>query len=112
MRLLIDIIEPRHQKETYLHMVHAKRIDGILLSGPRYDDEALTALQEANFPTVLLGQIPGSWFSCVDVDNRAAAFTAVAHLLKVGAFSHRLYHQRAAHLHCSDRTPARLPSCA
>lgn len=84
MRLLIDIIEPRHQKETYLHMVRAKRIDGILLSGPRYDDEALTALQEANFPTVLLGQIPGSWFSCVDVDNRAAAFTAVAHLLKLG----------------------------
>jgi len=84
MRLLIDIIEPRHQKEAYLHMVRAKRIDGILLSGPRYDDEALTALEEAHFPTVLLGQVPGSWFSCVDVDNRAAAVSAVAHLLKLG----------------------------
>ncbi len=84
MRLLIDIVEPRHQKEIYLQLVRAKRIDGILLSGPRYDDEALTALEEANFPTVLLGQVPGSWFSCVDVDNRAAAASAVAHLLKLG----------------------------
>lgn len=84
MRLLIDIIEPRHQKEAYLQMVRAKRIDGIILSGPCYDDVALTALDEALFPTVLLGQIPGSWFSCVDVDNRAAAVSAVAHLLKLG----------------------------
>jgi LacI family transcriptional regulator len=84
MRLLIDIIEPKHQKEIYLQMVRAKRIDGIILSGPRYDDEALTALEEAHFPTVLLGQVPGSWFSCVDVDNRAAAVSAVAHLLKLG----------------------------
>ena len=44
MRLLIDIVEPQHQKETYLQLVRAKRIDGILLSGPRYDDEALNRL--------------------------------------------------------------------
>lgn len=84
LRLLIDIVEPQHQKETYLQLVRAKRIDGILLSGPRYDDEALNALQESAFPTVLLGQIPGSWFACVDVDNCAAAQSAVAHLLNLG----------------------------
>ena len=84
MRLLIDIVEPKHQAETYLQMVRAKRIDGIIISGPRLDDDALNALKEARFPTVLLGQIPGNWFSTVDVDNRAAARTAVAHLLKLG----------------------------
>jgi LacI family transcriptional regulator len=84
MRLLIDIVEPQHQKKTYLQLIRAKRIDGIILSGPRYDDEALNALQEVNFPTVLLGQLPGSKFSSVDVDNRAAAYTAVAHLIKLG----------------------------
>ena len=84
LRLLIDIVEPQHQKETYLQLVRAKHIDGILLSGPRFDDEALNALQESAFPTVLLGQIPGSWFTFVDVDNRAAAHEAVAHLLNLG----------------------------
>lgn len=84
MRLMIDIVDPKHQKETYLQLVRAKRIDGIILSGPRIDDQALTELEQVEFPTVLLGQMPGSWFSCVDVDNRAAAKTAVAHLLNLG----------------------------
>jgi LacI family transcriptional regulator len=84
MRLLIDIVDPRHQKEAYLQLVRAKRIDGIILSGPRIDDQALSELEQVQFPTVLLGQMPGSWFSCVDVDNRAAAYTAVAHLINLG----------------------------
>jgi LacI family transcriptional regulator len=83
MRLLIDIVEPQHQKETYLKLVRAKRIDGIILSGPLFDDEGLDLLQESAFPTVLLGQIPGTWFSFVDVDNCAAAKYAVAHLLNL-----------------------------
>jgi len=84
MRLLIDIVEPQHQKETYLQLVQAKHIDGIILSGPRYDDDALNSLLEVNFPAVLLGQIPGSDFAFVDVDNRAAAQAAVAHLINLG----------------------------
>ena len=46
MRLLIDIVDPRHQKETYLQLVRANRIDGITLSGPRIDDQALTELEQ------------------------------------------------------------------
>lgn len=84
LRLLIDIVEPEHQRETYLHLVRAKHIDGIILSGPQRDDLALQALQESSFPTVLLGQVPGNHFSFIDVDNRAAAHEAVAHLIKLG----------------------------
>jgi DNA-binding LacI/PurR family transcriptional regulator len=84
MGLIIDIIEPQHQAQVYLQMARAKRIDGILLSGPRIDDEALQVLEEDGFPTVLLGQLPGTDFCSVDVDNRAAAKQAVAHLLKLG----------------------------
>lgn len=82
--LLIDIIAPDHQKEAYQRLVRAKRIDGILLSGPRFDDEALKALQEDGFPTVLIGQLPGSGLCSVDVDNCAAAKIAVAHLIRLG----------------------------
>lgn len=84
MRLVVDIIEPEHQKERYLEMVRAKRIDGILLSGPRFDDEALAALQDFNFPTVLIGQLPGINLCSIDVDNRAAARIAVNHLIEQG----------------------------
>lgn len=84
MRLLIDIVETRHQKKAYLELIRAKRIDGIILSGPRFDDEALMELEKDGFPTVLMGQLPGSNFHSVDVDNRAAAFQAVTHLIDHG----------------------------
>ena len=50
MRLIVDIIEPEHQQAAYLQLVGAKRIDGILLSGPRLDDEALRMLEIDGFP--------------------------------------------------------------
>ena len=84
MRLVVDIIEPEHQKELYLKMVRAKRIDGILLSGPRFDDDALRALQDYDFPTVLIGQLPGTHLCSIDVDNRASARLAVEHLIGLG----------------------------
>ncbi len=84
MRLLIDIVEPEHQKETYLRLVRAKHIDGLLLAGPRIDDEGLRALEEDRFPTVLIGYQPDIALCSVDVDNRAAARMAVAHLIQLG----------------------------
>jgi LacI family transcriptional regulator len=84
MRLLIDIVEPQHQKEAYLQLVRAKHIDGLILSGPRLDDEALTLLDEENFPIVLIGRLPGDRYYSVDVDNRSAARNAVEHLIKLG----------------------------
>jgi LacI family transcriptional regulator len=83
MRLMIDIIEPEHQREIYLEMARAKRIDGILLSGPRMDDDALWVLEKENFPAILIGQLPGSDFCFVDVDNCASAEMAVAHLIQL-----------------------------
>jgi len=84
LRLMIDIIQPYHQEEAYWEMVRSKRIDGILLSGPRFDDKALNLLEKEGFPTVLIGQLPDSEFYCVDVDNCAAARTAVNHLINLG----------------------------
>ena len=84
LRMMIDIIEPQHQKEAYLELIRAKRIDGILLSGPRLDDEALKTLEEDGFPTVLMGQLSGTKFCWVDIDNRKAAKMAVSHLVKLG----------------------------
>ncbi|MBN1146780.1 MAG: LacI family DNA-binding transcriptional regulator [Anaerolineales bacterium] len=84
MRLIVDIVEPEHQSQAYLQLVRSKRIDGILLSGPRSDDDALRTLEQDGFPTVLIGQLPGTGFCSVDIDNRAAARMAVAHLVNLG----------------------------
>jgi LacI family transcriptional regulator len=89
MRLLIDIVEPQHQKEAYLQLVRAKHIDGIILSGPRYDDDALQALTMDGFPTVLMGQVPDQDYYSVDVNNFEASRMAVSHLIHLG-------HQRIA----------------
>jgi LacI family transcriptional regulator len=82
--LLIDIVDPEHQKEAYIQLARAKRIDGILFSGPRLDDEGLRLLEQEGFPTVLIGRIPETGLCMVDVDNRAAARKAVAHLISLG----------------------------
>lgn len=84
MRLLIDILETHHQKETYLHLIRSKRIDGLILSGPRFDDAALKSLEADGFPTVLMGSLPESGFYSVDVDNFNAAREAVDHLIRLG----------------------------
>jgi LacI family transcriptional regulator len=84
MRLIIDIVEAQHQKKAYLELVRAKRIDGLILSGPRFDDEALLALESDHFPTVLMGHLPETNFYSVDIDNVSAAEQAVNHLIKLG----------------------------
>lgn len=84
LRLLIDIVEPEHQEQAYHELVRAKRIDGIVFSGPRLDDVALVNLEKEGFPTVLMGQLPGSNFYSVDVDNRQAARQAVEYLIGLG----------------------------
>jgi DNA-binding LacI/PurR family transcriptional regulator len=84
IRLLIDIVEIHHQQKAYLELVKANRIDGLILSGPRFDDEALLSLQQDHFPTVLMGQLPDRGFYSVDIDNFSAAMQAVEHLVKLG----------------------------
>jgi LacI family transcriptional regulator len=84
MRLMLEIVEDDRVVETYLDLVRSKRIDGILFSGPRLNDDALNALLEDGFPTVLMGSLPNSRFCFVDIDNRAAAHQATSHLTGLG----------------------------
>ena len=84
LRLMIDIIDPEHQERAYLQLVRARRIDGIVYSGPLFDDVALANLEKEGFPTVLMGQLPVCGFCSVDVDNRLAARQAVEYLISLG----------------------------
>ena len=84
MRLLLDIVEDIKHPETYIELARARRIDGIILSGPTFNDRGLQALEEERFPTVLMGELPGSTFYSIDIDNFNAAKLAVEHLINFG----------------------------
>jgi DNA-binding LacI/PurR family transcriptional regulator len=84
IRLILDTIENSTQKDSYLSLARAKRIDGIIISLPRTDDTELHTLAEEEFPAVLIGRLPTEHICSVDVDNRAAACVAVEHLLAQG----------------------------
>nr|HID14786.1 LacI family transcriptional regulator [Anaerolineae bacterium] len=83
-RVLLHSVEDVAAPEAYIGLVREKHTDGIILSGPRLDDEQLPHLKAEGFPVVLLGQLPGSDIPFVDVDNVGAAKQAVEHLIGLG----------------------------
>jgi LacI family transcriptional regulator len=83
-RVLIHSVSDVALPDAYIGLVREKHIDGIILSGPRSDDQQLLRLRKENFPIVLLGQLPGSNIPFVDVDNVGAAKQAVEHLIGLG----------------------------
>jgi LacI family transcriptional regulator len=84
LRLLIEYVEVEHQDRAYLELARAKHIDGMILFTPRLDDSGLKKLEQVDIPTVVMGQLDGSNFYSVDVDNVAAAQKAVQYLLELG----------------------------
>ena len=84
VRLLVDSVQKTQNSDTYLNLARNKRIDGIILSDLRVDDEALSKLVNDTFPIVLLGRLPGVKVSSVEFDNRGGARSAVNHLIAQG----------------------------
>lgn len=84
LRLLIESVDVEHQDQAYLELIRAKHIDGMILLTPRLDDAGLKKLEEADVPTVLMGNLENSNLYSVDVDNRNAAKKAVRHLVELG----------------------------
>jgi DNA-binding LacI/PurR family transcriptional regulator len=68
---------------SYIDLVLSRRVDGVIFSGPRRDDDALRA-PPPGVPIVLQGSLDGSPVPSVDIDNRTAARTAVEHLIGLG----------------------------
>jgi len=83
-RILLQYIESFEKEGTYFQLAREKRIDGIILSGPRSDDVELLRLKDEDFPIVLMGQVEGGNFSCSDIDNIKAAKKIVYHLISHG----------------------------
>jgi LacI family transcriptional regulator len=83
-RILVDWIEDVNQPDAYVNLAKAKKIDGMIVSCPRLDDDQLPGLVAEGFPLVLLGTLDGLDVPSVDTDNKAAAAHAVEHLVNLG----------------------------
>ena len=81
-RVLVEPLSPDGGR--YSDLLLSQRVDGLIVSGPRVDDEELVALVADGFPIILQGSLPDVAAPSVDIDNRAAARTAVEHLIGLG----------------------------
>jgi len=80
-KILLHYIGNKTDQDSYYHLAMEKRVDGIILSGPRSNDDELTKLKNEGFPIVLLGQVVGLDISCSDIDNVDASKKIVNHLI-------------------------------
>ena len=82
-RVLLKPLAPDNA-DGYTELIHGNHVDGIILSGPRKDDNEIFLLQQQGFPIMLMGQLPGSTIPFVDVDAIDGARTATRHLIDLG----------------------------
>jgi LacI family transcriptional regulator len=81
--VLLKPVEP-HDTEGYARLIRENHVDGIILSGPRQDDLEILRLHAEGVPIMLMGQLPGTEISFVDVNAIDGAETAVSYLLDSG----------------------------
>ncbi|MBI5839416.1 MAG: LacI family DNA-binding transcriptional regulator [Chloroflexi bacterium] len=82
-QVLLKPVEP-NAPLGYTKIVNENFVDGILLSGPRENDQEIIRLHEDGFPVMLMGQLPDSSIPFVDIDASAGAETAAKHLIECG----------------------------
>ncbi|HEX8939232.1 MAG TPA: LacI family DNA-binding transcriptional regulator [Candidatus Limnocylindrales bacterium] len=99
-QVMVEALPP--DSGDYAQLLRSRRVDGLVVSGPRQDEADLVALQREGFPIVLQGSLAGLDVPSVDVDNRAGARDAVAYLLGLG-------HRRIA---CVTNAPLAYTSAA
>jgi len=83
-QVLFEPIAPENSTSMYTRLVAERHVDGIVLSGPRFDDPDLIRLHQEGAPIVLIGRIPQLDIPYVDVDNIGGARMAVDYLIRLG----------------------------
>jgi len=85
MDLMIAPCSPANELRTYENMVQGRRVDGLVVSRTRIQDERIAYLARQGLPFVAHGRTqlnaPHAWF---DYDNEAGMRIAVERLLSLG----------------------------
>ena len=73
------------QREIYSNLLKGKRIDGLILVCPRFDDKKyIVKLRRASLSCVLVGRFPLEKANYVGYDSKQGACSAVEHLIGLG----------------------------
>lgn len=85
MDLIIAPVSQSHEMRSYQHMVHGKKVDGLIVSRTQLYDERIAYLTNYGLPFVAHGRTrvnkPHAWF---DYDNESGMRMAVEYLLSYG----------------------------
>lgn len=81
--VLLKPLEPE-SRVGYTRLIYENLVDGIILSGPREDDQEIVSLFNEGVPVVLQGQLPGSAIPFVDINAVEGASLIVRHLISLG----------------------------
>jgi DNA-binding LacI/PurR family transcriptional regulator len=83
--LLSACTDRETERVAYERMVGGQRVDGMILTGTRYEDERIAYLVEKEFPFVALGRSEQDGdFPYVDVDGAKGVSEGVQHLIDQG----------------------------
>jgi LacI family transcriptional regulator len=82
--LMLEPIPLDAEAGAYTRLIRERHVDGIILSGPRSDDQDLLRIYSEGAPVVLMGRLPSTDIPFVDVDNVGGALTATRHLIELG----------------------------
>lgn len=82
--LLFEPIPPGDSSGAYTRLVQERHVDGIVLSGPRSDDQELLNIHKEGAHIVLIGRLQDVDIPSIDVNNVGGAYLAVRHLINLG----------------------------
>ena len=82
-QVLLKPLEPE-DCDGYMHLIHENHVDGIILSGPRLNEEEIIRLHQTGLSVMLMGQLPESGLPFVDIDAVDGSSRAVKHLIEHG----------------------------
>jgi LacI family transcriptional regulator len=79
------VLQPLKLKQMdYMQLARQDNVDGIILMNTHDEDSGLLEVIESGFPLVVIGTISRPEVCAIDIDNKAAARSAVRHLLSLG----------------------------
>jgi LacI family transcriptional regulator len=84
--LVLSVVEDKDEAETYRDLARRGAVDGVVVHGPRINDERIALLTELGLPFVVHGRSSevSTDYNWIDVNNRRAFARATAFLLDLG----------------------------
>lgn len=84
--LLIRVVPEEDEEKMYRELVQQKRVDGVVVHGPKLDDPRIALLKEIGLPFVVHGRSDHEKndFSWLDVNNRNGMLRATEFLISLG----------------------------